>query len=98
MRPGPFRLKADFEPRAGCLGVLFKCPSRRHAPAAFESRDHGLRGIHTLRHLLLRQARAGAGFDPRGGKRKPLFQCFIFAPVLRVRHPFFVEIISSGAF
>jgi hypothetical protein len=98
LRSRPFRLKADFEPCPSRFGVLFKGPRRGLASAAFQTRDDGLRGLHTMRHLLLREACAGAGFDQRGGKRKLFLQRFIFAPVLRVLHPLLVEIINRRAF
>ena len=97
-RPRRFRLKTDFEPRPGRLGVFFKSSRRGHASPAFQTRDDGLRGLHTLRYLLLREACAGAGFDQRGGKRKLFLQCFILASVLRVLHPLLVEIINRRAF
>lgn len=68
LRARALRFKTNFEPRPGRLGVFFKRSRRGHASAAFQTRDHGLRGLHTLRHLLLREAGAGAGFDHRGGK------------------------------
>jgi hypothetical protein len=98
LRPGSFLLKADFEPSAGCSGVLFRGLRRRHTSAAFQSSDYGLRGIHTLRHLLLRQARAGSGFNQRRGKRKRSLQRFVFALVLRAVHPILVELINGRAF
>jgi hypothetical protein len=94
LRPRSFLLKADFEPSAGCPGVLFKGSRPRHTSAVFQSSDYGLCGIYSLRHLLLPQARAGPGFDHRGGKRKRLFQCFVF-PLLRISHPLLVKIILS---
>lgn len=98
LRPRPFRLKTDLEPRPCSLGVLLKCPGRGHASAAFQTRDDGLRGLHTLRYLLLGKSCAGAGFDQRGGKRKLFLQRLIFAPVLRVLHPLTVEIIGGRTF
>jgi len=79
-----FRFETDFEPGASCLGVFFKGPRRRHTPAAFQTGDLGLRGLPTLRHLLLREACSGTGFDQGSGERKPVFQRTIFAPVRRI--------------
>src|SRR5262249_5503865 len=58
-----FRLKADLQPCARRLGVFLECARRWHAAAAFQTRNNGLRGLHTLCHLLLRQASSGTGFD-----------------------------------
>ncbi len=65
----PCRLKTDFEARADWLGVFFKSPRRRSTAAGFQAWDYGLCGLHALRHLLLREACAGAGFDQSAGKR-----------------------------
>jgi hypothetical protein len=75
-----------------------KGPRRRHAPAALETRDDGLGGLHAPCHLLLCEVCAGANFDQRGGKRKALFQRFIFEPEIRVLHPLLVEIVNGCAF
>ena len=70
LRPRAFRLETDLQPRSGGLGILLKSSRRGHAPAAFQTRDDGLGGLHALCDLFLREACAGAGFDQRGGKRK----------------------------
>jgi hypothetical protein len=93
-----FGLEAYFKPCSGRFGVFLQRARREHVAPAFQARDNGLRCLHALRDLLLREAGLGASLDQGGGMRELPFQSVVFAPVLGVLHPLLVEIVNSRAF
>jgi antitoxin PrlF len=54
-------LEADEQARSGCLSQTLQRPHGRARPAAFQTRDDGLRRPHLPGQLLLREICAGAG-------------------------------------
>jgi hypothetical protein len=63
---------------------------------AMQRLNNGLRGIHTLRGLLLGETRGNPRVDDRTGKGKLGGESFVSIPVIFVPHPFLVKSAQFG--
>ena len=85
-------LKADLESRTSCLGDFLKRARCGHHSPPFQSCDHRLRGFHPLRKLFLCEPCARSRINQSSSKGEFFVQSVIGGLIVRVAHPFQMQV------